>query len=296
METQKQEKTAETSAEIMPSINADLENLEQALATAERVEERVRKIKAMALRQTNKMDWVDMGGKPYLQASGAEKIARLFGISWRICAEYPKKEFITDEKGSYYIYIFKGEFMMGGKAIEVVGTCGQKDKFLGHSKGALKEASEIDEGAVIKKANTNMVARGITTILGIRNLTWEEITGATGAKKEESSGVSYKGGSKGGGLKEIVGEIVKAELKEGEKNGKKWRRWTLSIDTGGKRLIVSTFDDKKYYEGAAVKAVDITTNEYKGQVYYQAAKVDFLDFDSGGEADENGVIEGGQNE
>ena len=51
-------------------------------------------IKQTALKVTNKNDWVDQAGKPYLQASGAEKIANLFNISWEI----GKPEFELDDE------------------------------------------------------------------------------------------------------------------------------------------------------------------------------------------------------
>lgn len=177
------------------------EDLENAIKKAERMETLVRKIKTLAIKQTNSNDWVDMQGKPYLQSSGAEKIARMFGISWRICEGYPKKETMQDEKGSYYMYTYKGEFTMGGKSIEIIGTCSQRDKFFGKDKNAengLKPASEIDETNIIKKANTNMIARGITTILGIRNLTWDEIKNG-GVDQKKTNKVTYASGGAGGG-------------------------------------------------------------------------------------------------
>ena len=57
------------------------------ISLAEQAEKRIdamNKIKRVAIKLTNKHDWTDQGGKPYLQVSGAEKIARMFGISWRI--------------------------------------------------------------------------------------------------------------------------------------------------------------------------------------------------------------------
>lgn len=180
------------------NVLATTEDLENAIKQAERREELVRKIKILAIKQTNKNDFVDMGGKPYLQASGAEKIARLFGISWKICEGYPKKETITDEKGTYYMYTYKGEFTMGGKSIEIIGTCSQKDKFLGTQGNKERPASEIDETNIIKKANTNMIARGITTILGIRNLTWDEVNQG-GVEQKQTSKVTYATGGAGGG-------------------------------------------------------------------------------------------------
>lgn len=180
---------------------ATTEDLEYAIKTAEKTMELVKKIKVLAIKQTNKHDWVDMQGKPYLQSSGAEKIARLFGISWRICDGYPKREDKQDEKGSYYIYSYKGEFTMGGKSIEVIGTCSQRDKFFGKDKNTetgFKNTADVDITNIMKKANTNMINRGITTLLGIRNLTWEEVK-AGGVDSSQTTKVTYAQGGAGGG-------------------------------------------------------------------------------------------------
>lgn len=175
------------------------EDLELAVKKAERTVALVTKIKNLVFKLTNNNDWVDMQGKPYLQSSGAEKVARPFGVSWKL--EKPIKETISDEKGSYYMYSCKGQFTLGGKTIEVIGTCSQKDKFFGRDKNSetgLKLASEIDETNIIKKSTTNCIAKGIATILGIRNMKWEELE-AAGIHKDKSAKVTYATGGAGGG-------------------------------------------------------------------------------------------------
>ena len=190
---------------VQPTPVVSESDLEAALKVAERNELLARKIKTLALKQTNPKDWADMDGKPYLQASGAEKIARLFGISWRICEGYPQREDQKDDKGSYYVYTYKGEFEMGGKTIEVIGTCSQRDRFFGRKGGELKNESEIDVTNIIRKAMTNMEVNGITRMLGIRNLTWEELAEA-GLKQGQSAQVNYK--TKAGETEEVEGLIT----------------------------------------------------------------------------------------
>lgn len=176
------------------------EDLELAIKNAERRTQLMAKVKALAITQTNSHDWVDMQGKPYLQASGAEKIGRFFGVSWRLLGK-PTKEISQDEKGTYYVYSCKGEFFFGAKSIEVLGTCSQRDKFFGRDKNTetgFKSASEVDETNIIKKSVTNCIAKGVTTILGIRNLTWEEINKG-GISQEQAAKVTYASGGAGGG-------------------------------------------------------------------------------------------------
>lgn len=57
------------------------------LALAEQAEKRVmalNKIKRAALLATNARDWTDQNGNPYLQVSGAEKVARVLGSPGRL--------------------------------------------------------------------------------------------------------------------------------------------------------------------------------------------------------------------
>lgn len=212
-------------------------DLEAALKIAERNEQLAKKIKLIAIKQTNPKDWVDQDGKPYLQSTGAEKVARVFGISWRICDGYPKRETHKDEAGSYYMYSSKGEFFMGGSTIESVGTCSQRDKFFGQKGGEFRSESEIDVTNIIRKAVTNMEVNGITRILGIRNLTWEELAEA-GIHKEKASAVNYK--TKPGETEEVEGTVQTLTARSGTKNGKAWKLYNITVNN----ILMTTFDTK----------------------------------------------------
>ena len=182
----------------LPAI-AD-ENIVAIAAHAEERLEALDKIKKVALKITNANDWVDENGKPYLQGSGAEKVARIFGVSWRIFE--PTEE---DLGGGYYIITYKGEFAVGGAIISAIGTRSSKDPFFKKYKyvgqGENKErielpASEIDKGDVKKAAYTNLLANGITRLLGIRNLTYEDLEKYAGIKQDRVTKVEYKKGGK----------------------------------------------------------------------------------------------------
>lgn len=162
---------------------------DQLLAVAEAAERRVdavNRIKNLSLRVTNHQDWTNQGGKPYLQVSGSEKVARLFGISWRL--DEPTRE---DHNDGHFSYTFKGYFSMGSAEIEVVGTRSSSDPFFGGSKDNPKPPSEIDRNDVKKGAMTNCIGNGISRLLGIRNLTWDELK-AAGISQEKTGTVNYK--------------------------------------------------------------------------------------------------------
>jgi hypothetical protein len=190
--------------EIIVMNNAGLaDTTDDIVASAERRIAQIDKIVTLSIRRTNENDWVDQNGKPYLTASGAEKIARLFGISWKILKS--EKIQTTDEKGQFYFYQVTGVFTLGGgkDSVESVGTCSSKDQFFAKHKvngeSVLKPLSEVDETNIMKAAYSNCVANGITRLLGIRNLTWEQVK-AGGIDQAKAASVKYASGGAGGGL------------------------------------------------------------------------------------------------
>lgn len=147
------------------------DNLLVVAQEAEKRIEAINKIKSIALRVTNELDWRDEGGKPYLQVSGAEKVARVFGISWTL--ETPLKT--TDPEG-HFVFATKGNFSMGGGGIDFIGTRRSRDPFFLKRKDKPDRLpSEINEMNVMKASITNCLGNGITRLLGIRNLTWDEV-------------------------------------------------------------------------------------------------------------------------
>lgn len=144
-----------------------------------------------ALKFTNERDWVDQQGKPYLVHSGAERIARLFGIS--LSNIQTDKVWAEDTRGRYYIYKTTGRAVLPGRydSIEGLGTCSQRDKFFAWKNGKLKDTDEIDETNVMKASYSNFVVNAITHLLGLRNITWEELK-AAGMTKEKVARVEYQ--------------------------------------------------------------------------------------------------------
>lgn len=166
------------------------------MALARQAEERivaVKKIMNAALMITNENDWVLIGGKPYLQETGASKVARLFGISWKI--ENP--QILVDNQG-YKTYIFKGTFSMNNDSIEAEGSRSMKDEFFTGRGEKKKSIDEIDERDVRMSAYTNCINNGIKRLVpGIRNLKLEDLEKAN-LDTKTISGYTFKTGSQGG--------------------------------------------------------------------------------------------------
>lgn len=173
----------------LPAISSDA-----LISMAEQATKRIEAVKAIkqtSMKVTNENDWVDQNGKPYLQASGGEKIARLFGISWTI--EEPSIEY---EESGHYTYTYKGVFSLSSASIEAIGTRSSKDPFFRKYKYVGNErieqlVSEISKDDVKKSAYTNLIGNGITRLLGIRNLTYDDLR-AAGLDVSKITKVEYK--------------------------------------------------------------------------------------------------------
>lgn len=192
----------------VPSVQEQMGDIEHIppdtyLALAEKRIEFMNKVIRLAIKSTNHRDWVNMGKNPYLCGSGAEKIARNFGI----IVDNLKKEKIEgeDEKGKYYYFIVEGRCSMPSRlmnsngepladSIPAIGTCSSRDQFFSKAHGRVLPLSEIDQGNIVKAAYTNMLVNGITRLLGLRNLTWAELK-EQGINPDSIAEVTYKGKS-----------------------------------------------------------------------------------------------------
>lgn len=169
------------------------------LAIAKMAEARIDaviKIKQLALKVTNASDWTDQQGKPYIQASGSEKVANLFNVSVSFLTPEPLYQ---EDPDGHYTFTFKGRFSMGGRSIEVEGSRSSRDPFFKqniYKEGRLEREKTIDERDnkrdVRMAAYTNLLGNGITRILGIRNLTWEDLEQFAGIKKDDVGKIQYK--------------------------------------------------------------------------------------------------------
>ncbi|HRR41146.1 MAG TPA: hypothetical protein P5244_07940 [Syntrophales bacterium] len=159
----------------------------------------VREIKSSVLAMTDPSDWTDQDGKPYLQASGGEKIAIAFGINWRFLTPEPLK--IEDQDG-HYTYEYTMEFTMGSRCIQITGSRSSKDPFFKQyryeGEGQNRKRIELavhernNERDVKMAAYTNAVGNGVSRILGFRGITWEDLWEYAKIKREDVIGIQYK--------------------------------------------------------------------------------------------------------
>lgn len=153
--------------------------------------EALNKIMRAVLKATTPYDWTLIGGKPYLQETGATKVARVFGISWRVLST--EREL---DKG-YPKYTYRMELSLHGITIESDGIRSGNDEFF-TGKVNKKGPDEIDAGDVQKAAYTNCLNNGIKRLLpGLRNIDVDDLK-AAGFDMSKVNGYTFKTGTQGG--------------------------------------------------------------------------------------------------
>lgn len=240
----------ETSITKHPGITMVPEPVEtdMLLAAAAVADKRVQalvKIKQASLAVTNANDWTAIDDKPWLNGSGAEKIANVFGISWRFSPDSPRKEL----RGDKYLYMVRAEFTMGLRSIEVEGSCQSDDPFVAsrwqNGEKVTLPSDQVDEANIMKAALTNAIILGVTRILGLRNMTWEDLARG-GVLQANVKGYKHKGGGvpttgATGDGSTVTGPVNGVTMRTGTaKSGKSWTLYTL--DACGDKF--TTFDTK----------------------------------------------------
>lgn len=181
-------------------LDASMDNIMYLAEKADKMITAMNKIMSAALKITSEHDWTLIGGKPYLQESGATKVARLFGISWQIGE--PRIE--CDAEG-YKTFTYKGRFEMRGQFIECEGSRSMKDDFFGGKPDARKSVDEISERNVRQAAYTNCINNGIKRIIpGLRGIDVKTLEEA-GIDAGKIKGYTFKDGGKGGTSKNDSG-------------------------------------------------------------------------------------------
>ena len=227
--TEKQEIVVAPPEDIVSSGELG-DEITQVVSRVEKSVEAYNKIKSIAIRLTNELDWVDLGGRPYLLESGAQKIAKAFGVD--IFDVRLERELIKDDKGEYLVFIAKGKARSKilNSYIEDIGTCSQRDRFFATRGGELIPIEDVDITMIMKKAKANLDGRLIRKAIGFGNVTWEELKGANiqpAAKVEYKKQISEKAKAIGnmlfemaGGDKEAASALLQQYSKFTDKEGK----------------------------------------------------------------------------
>lgn len=184
-----------------------LDSVDHLLMMAKRADEAIaatNKMMTAALKITTEHDWVLIGGQPYLQESGATKVANLFGVSWQLIGA---PSVVADADG-YKTYTYKARFMLNNRFVECEGSRSMKEDFFagggkdkqGNPKPP-KKPDEIVERDVQLAAYTNCINNGVKRLIpGLRNIDVKTLEDA-GFEVGKIRGYTFKDGSKGGASK-----------------------------------------------------------------------------------------------
>ncbi|NQY73792.1 MAG: hypothetical protein HRT90_03420 [Candidatus Margulisbacteria bacterium] len=262
-------------AEILPKEPIVIQqSLEHAIDLADKQVILLEKVLEIALRRTNERDWVDQQGHPYLTGSGSEKLMPLFGVSLKD-ANY-EKTISSDDKGQYYIYLYKGQFSWRGGSIIAIGTCSSRDKFFAWNSvdKTYKPDSQIDETNIMKASYTNMMVNGITRLLGIRNLTWDMLR-QSGIDKNRVSKVEYRNSKMESPDEENMRKEIYEKLMEihGMDKVKAVEKLKELTSFQGKDGLVPGVDSIKYLKG---KRLEIAYSKVKKEydIFQKEMRVD----------------------
>jgi hypothetical protein len=224
-----------------PELVVSDKSIEMIIAEAEKRVTVLKKVLGVAIKRTNPTDWIDQQGKPYLGASGCEKVAPLFGLKMEgVVSQRDERE---DEKGRYYIYTFMARFYWAAGDIEAIGTCSSRDKFFAwdSTKKEYKPLYDVDETNIKKAAYSNLTVNGVTRALGIRSLTWADLE-PFGIKKDSVSKVEYnKGAESDAGQQGLISEAqvkrfhaIASKAGWGDSELKEWLMKNYKIDSSTK--------------------------------------------------------------
>lgn len=190
----------ETETKLVPAnVGADLVlmDVEQFVGYIERRSKLLEAAVPIALASTLKSDWCNLQGKPYPMDSAIEKFRVRFGIS---CTN-PRfaREVSEDEKGSRYQWTCMMDFHLPGSSevLTAIGVASNRKQFYAKAGDRWKKQYEIHEDNIKKHAWTNCMHNGITRILGLRGITWEEVEKFVQFKRKDVTAVDYDGGNKG---------------------------------------------------------------------------------------------------
>lgn len=148
-----------------------------ALATVDRRIAFYTEVRNRSVKLTLPQDWSDHSGKPYLGATGAERLKPLWGIYIRNLRIEPtldevRRHLRLGEHVSVQIIGTAGSRVTGEES-EFLGGRSSDDPFFADQKGGIEEG--VDPEDLVKAAVSNFEVNAITRLLGLRGLSWADL-------------------------------------------------------------------------------------------------------------------------
>lgn len=196
--------------EISPLAQPDIISIAQNADLLEKAHKRVFQLVVSAAGK-NGID--HLGENPYFNAGGCSRIAARVGISWDTPSE--RKEMEPD---GHYTYIFDTTFYMMGRSCPATGSASSSQPWYAIKNQQPVPPAEINSGNVRKHAFTNLLNNGIKSLLGLKNLSWDELE-AAGLSRDGGARVSYEREMKedAQGMKAEIRQLI-LDMAEGDKD------------------------------------------------------------------------------
>lgn len=181
-------------------FNTD-EEMKCAIEKIERRNTYIDQVTKMALGKLSPVDFHDFGGKPFLQGVGAQRLIKYFGISIVNKKRIPERgyEIIEGDTANRLRVTYRATFSLGSMAIEGEGMRDTHNLLFGKKDDKFKEIADIELPNLDRAATTAMYRDGVSTLLGLKSLTWEYLK-ELGFSPDKTTGHTYKIGSKGGDM------------------------------------------------------------------------------------------------
>ena len=154
---------------------------------------------SMSLSRLRPGDIVSLEGRPYINADGCYKIARLFGMKIKY-AGLPQKVDAQDKKGAYFYFIHAATISLPNAmdSVDVIGNCSSRDPFFGKAAGVWRQLEDVDVLDIMQKAQTNTDRKGIAKLLGLNNITWDDVAKYSKISQADCASFSFTKSAKSG--------------------------------------------------------------------------------------------------
>ena len=251
-----------------PLARMSAEQIDVATDKMEKFAAAMRRFHMAACKATLPHDWIDFGGKPYLEGEGAMRIAAAIGLEvgspvW----DNEKGEWFEDEL--FFECLVEARWPLTGASYIGLGDCNTMDHFfaegansklnkaLAATGGKVRLARKLISMDVKKKAHSNAISNAVKGVLGLKGLLWDDLKnlglnqGSAGASVEyKKGGTAKKAGDKPAAKAVKIGELLKLPVDSKVAVGgtlaepvtikgltpKAWHLYTLKDDTGSAQI------------------------------------------------------------
>lgn len=232
-----------------------------------------RRIQDIAIKNTLPSDWISFGGDAWLDAPGAERVARALGLT--ITDWTWDRENLKDDDGAYYIITSRGKVghAPSNMWVDAVGVQWSRKPFFWKEGERKKHIGEIHPGNIIKDSYSDMFRNGVTRLLGLRGLPWSYLQelGITEAKAKK---VEFEAGKRGGKGKPAPKKAEQVEFASPDQVGLLCRTATHKVIGSDAEKIKKTLPEKLSITGlnTLLKYVSALPGEIEGEEWVQKVR------------------------